>query len=107
MSQRRIEAHIARRVRATSLQMPRPLVAASAATAAASGGFSAPSGTLVLTRTLRRPLPGGAEIVSTRSYEIRIVADGDGFRVDGSLLSSEVTAPPSLAALAALERNRP
>jgi hypothetical protein len=85
-----------------------PVAAASAVQSSpAAGVFVAPSGPLVLSRTLRRPLPDGAEIVSTRRYEVRIVADGDGYRVDGRLIDSEVTAPESLEALAALERNRP
>ncbi len=106
MSRKRIEPQIAI-MGAASLLALLPLAAASADPASAGGGFSAPKGPLVLTRTLRRPLPGGAEIVSTRSYEISVVPDGDGFRVEGRLLDSEVTAPPSLAALAALERDRP
>lgn len=108
MNRRRIGPPIARLMGAASLLALLPLAAVSGAPAAASdGAFSAPSGPLVLTRTLRRPLPDGAEIVSTRSYEVRIVPDGEGFRVEGHLLSSQVTAPPSLAALAAIERGRP
>jgi hypothetical protein len=85
-----------------------PVAAASAMQPApAAGAFVAPPGPLVLTRTLRRPLPDGAEIVSTRRYEVRIVAEGGGYRVDGHLIDAEVTAPESLEALAALERNRP
>jgi hypothetical protein len=102
-----MDSPLARIMGAASLLALLPLAAASAAPSAASERFSAPRGPLVLTRTLRRPLAGGAEIVSTRSYEIRIVADGDGYVVEGKLVNSEVTAPPSLAALAALERTRP
>ena len=107
MTRRGIEPRSSKLVGAASLLALLPLAAAGAAPVAAGGAFSVPSGPLVLTRTLRRPLSDGVEIVSTRSYEIGIVPDGDGFRVEGRLLSSEVTAPPSLAALAALERNRP
>jgi len=56
---------------------------------------------------LRRPLPGGAEVRTQRSYEIRFVPDGAGFRVEGALLDVAVDAPPALSALAALERDRP
>jgi hypothetical protein len=85
-----------------------PVSAASAAPpAAASRAFVAPAEPLILTRTLRRPLPDGAEIVSTRRYEVRIVAEGEGYRVDGRLLNADVATPESLAALAAIERSRP
>lgn len=77
---------------------------------AATDVFVAPQGPLILTRTLRRGLADGKEIVSSRRYEVRIVADGagesGGFRVDGRLLDSTVEAPPSLAALAEIERKR-
>lgn len=77
------------------------------AEAAASGQFQPPSDPMVLTRTLRRPLPGGAEVLTRRSYEIRFVPEADGYRVDGRLVGVEVDAPPSLQALALLERRRP
>lgn len=69
--------------------------------------FTPPGVPLVLTRTVFRALPGGKEIVVARRYEIRIIADGAGYRVDGELLDCEVSAPPVLAALAQLERQRP
>ena len=81
-----------------------PLVPAEAS---ASRRFSPPSETMVLTRTLRRSLPGGAEVLTRRSYEIRFVADGGGFRVEGKLIGVEVEAPEELQALAMLERRRP
>jgi len=92
---------------AASLLALLPLAAVGASAATAEGLYAAPSGPLILTRTLRRPLPDGAEIVSTRRYELRIVADDGGFRVDGKLIAAEVDAPPALAPLAAIERNRP
>jgi hypothetical protein len=61
---------------------------------------------MVLTRTLRRPLPDGAEVLTRRSYEIHFIAEGDGYRVDGSLVGVEVQVPPALQALAMLERKR-
>lgn len=69
--------------------------------------FAPPGVPLVLTRTVVRALPGGKEIVVARRYEIRIIADGAGYRVDGALLDCKVSAPPVLAALAQLERQRP
>ncbi|MCX7864725.1 MAG: hypothetical protein N2423_06805 [Novosphingobium sp.] len=69
--------------------------------------FEPPADAMVLTRTLRRPLPGGAQVLTRRSYEIRFVPEAGGYRVDGRLLAVEVDAPPGLEALAALERNRP
>jgi hypothetical protein len=84
-----------------------PILAASSALAApADQTFLAPSGPVILTRTLRRPLPDGAEIVSTRRYEVTIAAEGVRYRVDGRLVESEVAAPPSLQGLAAIERAR-
>lgn len=70
-------------------------------------GFAPPAAPMLLTRTLRRPLPGGAEIRTQRRYEIRFVSDDGGFRIDGRLVDVAVDAPPALRALAALERARP
>lgn len=81
-----------------------PLVPASAT---ATSQFQPPSDPMMLTRTLRRPLPGGAEVLTRRSYEIRFVPEAGGYRVDGRLVDVEVDAPPSLQALASLERKRP
>lgn len=87
-----------------------PMVALSSHSAAARESavtFAPPQSSLVLTRELRRPLADGKEVVTRRSYEIAIVRDGDGYRVDGRLIDVEVDAPPALRALAALERARP
>ena len=77
-----------------------------AAGAVESAQFFPPSAPMVLTRTVRRPLPDGAEVLSLRRYEIRIIPDGAGYRVDGVLIATDVQAPPSLQRLAALERAR-
>jgi hypothetical protein len=77
------------------------------AEAIASGQFEPPGDPMVLTRTLRRPLPGGAEVLTRRSYEIRFIAETGGYRIDGELVGVEVEAPPGLQALAMLERKRP
>lgn len=88
-----------------------PMVALSAHSAAAreapaTATFAPPQSSLLLTRELRRPLADGKEVVTRRSYEITIARDGDGYRVDGTLVDVEVDAPPALHALAALERAR-
>lgn len=69
--------------------------------------FSPPASSLVLTRTIVRPLPDGKTITTRRDYEVRITRAGDGFRVDGALIDVAVDAPPSLLALAEIERRRP
>ncbi|HMP55521.1 MAG TPA: hypothetical protein PKD92_03005 [Novosphingobium sp.] len=69
--------------------------------------FSPPDAPLRLTRTLRSPLADGKEIVSRRTYEVAIVPDGDGFRVDGTLVEVAVDAPPQLSPIAEIERRRP
>ena len=69
-------------------------------------GFAPPLAPMVLTRTLRKPLGGGHEVIARRSYEVRFVPDGDGFRIDGTLITVDVDAPPELSAFAALERAR-
>jgi hypothetical protein len=68
--------------------------------------FAAPAGPIVLTRELRRTIGRNKQIVTRRSYEIRFVPEGGGWRVDGTLISSEVEAPAELAELAALEKAR-
>ncbi len=78
-----------------------------AAPATPAGAFTPPQTRMVLTRTVRRPLSGGRELVVRRSYEVQIVADGPGYRVDGQLTGCTVEAPESLKALAEIERNRP
>lgn len=68
--------------------------------------FSAPAGSLTLTREMRRTIGRSKQIVTRRSYEIRFIPEGEGWRVDGTLISSEVEAPAELAELAALEKAR-
>lgn len=69
--------------------------------------FTPPNAPLVLTRTLYRDLADGKQVVVTRRYAIRFSPDGDGFRVDGTLIDATVDAPPFLARLAEIERTRP
>jgi hypothetical protein len=77
------------------------------ATTSAQQNFSAPDQPVVLTRTVRRALPGGKELVSRRSYAVRFTRENGGYLVEGELVSSEVEAPPALKSLAEIERNRP
>ena len=84
---------------------PLPAISAPAAASDASA-FTPPEGPLILTRELRRALGRSNQIVTRRSYEIRFVPDGPGWRVEGKLVGSEVDAPAELAALAALEKAR-
>lgn len=84
-----------------------PLAMAQAASpSSAPSQFAPPAHRLVLSRTLRSPLADGREIVSRRTYALSIVADGDGFRIDGEEIDCTVDAPQSLAGLAQLERTR-
>lgn len=69
--------------------------------------YSPPQFDLRLSRTLVRSLPDGATITTRRNYEVRITRAGEGFRVDGKLVDVAVEAPPSLLALAEIERRRP
>lgn len=85
--------------------LPVPLLVAPAV-AEDAAGFVAPEGPLILTRELRRALGRTKELITRRSYEIRFVRSGTGWRVDGQLVGSEVEAPAELAALAALEKAR-
>lgn len=69
--------------------------------------FSAPDGSLILTRELRRELSRGKLLVTRRNYKIAFVREGDGWRVDGELIDCQVDAPPELEALAQIEKSRP
>jgi hypothetical protein len=75
--------------------------------AAPRAAFAPPATPMVLTRELRRTLGDGQEVVSRRSYAVRFVPEGQGWTVEGEVVSSEVEAPPSVpAAIVALERGR-
>jgi hypothetical protein len=81
--------------------------APSVATATTIAPFVPGSEPMVLTRVLRRPLPGGIEISTARSYEIRFIREDTGYRIEGKLIGVTVEAPRQFEALAALERSRP
>ena len=74
---------------------------------AADAAFSAPTGPLVLTRELRKTVAGNHEFVSRRRYAVRFAPEGAGWRVEGTLVSSEVEAPARMdPRLVELERAR-
>lgn len=87
--------------------LPAAVLSEPVATTAAKQDFSAPDQPVVLTRTVRRALPDGKELVSRRSYAVRFTRENGGYLVEGELVSSDVEAPPALKSLAEIERNRP
>lgn len=93
----------------TAMLLPLTWVAAAAQAPAApaNAAFAPPDTPLILTRTLYRPLAGGAQVVATRRYKVRFSPEGDGFRLDGELIDVEVTTPPAMTRLATVERQRP
>lgn len=68
--------------------------------------FTPPESPLVLTRTVWRTLSDGKEIMVRRRYAVQFTRRNDGFLLNGRLLDVAVEAPPLLAAMAELERNR-
>jgi hypothetical protein len=82
-----------------------PLLAQSAA--ASDPVVSTRSAPLLVTRTATRTLRDGKEIVTRRTYRVTFRRDGTGFVAEGVQTSSEIEAPPVLAALARIERDRP
>ena len=73
---------------------------------AAPARFAPPPAPMLYTRRLERVLPDGASFVVVRSFAVRFVPDGAGFRVDGSQVSVDVVAPASLERFAQMERER-
>ena len=69
--------------------------------------FAPPSSPLLLSRTVIRELSDGKRITVMRRYKVRFVPRRDGFLLDGELVDVRVDAPPLLARLAELERQRP
>lgn len=67
---------------------------------------SAPSGNFALERVLTRELGNGASIVVTRRWRIAFAPAESGLEVGGEQTFADVTAPPTLAPLAALEEAR-
>ena len=104
---RRIGASLALRLTALALASGSIALAPSAGAHDVSAEFTPPRTDMMLTRTLRRALPDGKEVVARRSYAVRFFNEGQGFRIDGRLIDVTVETPPSLQALAEIERKRP
>ena len=84
-----------------------PLLSAQPARALVRGGaFVAPDGPMLYSRRLERELPGGASLTVERSFAVRFVREGAGYRVEGEQVGVSVAAPEALASLADLERER-
>ena len=85
---------------------PGPLLAQSAPVVSepAAAARTAP---LLVTRTATRALRDGKEIVTRRTYRVTFRRDGAGYVAEGVQTSSEIEAPPVLASLARIERDRP
>lgn len=75
--------------------------------AAHADGFTPPDQPMILSRMLRRPLPGGAEVLTQRTYQIRFIRSSDGYRIEGKLLKADIEVPARFEVLAQIERNRP
>lgn len=74
---------------------------------AAPQDFAPPQSPLVLTRELRKDFARGGELVARRRYAIRFVPEGNGWRVEGALVTSEVEAPETVSPqLLEIERTR-
>ena len=104
---RRIGASLALRLAALALAAGSIALAPSAGAHEVSAEFTPPRTEMLLTRTLRRTLPDGKEVIARRSYAVRFAGEGQGFRIDGRLIDVAVETPPSLQALAEIERKRP
>jgi hypothetical protein len=84
-----------------------PVWAAIPAAHAASGRFAPLQRPYRLARRVERQLgTSGGQLVVERSWSIRFVPQGRAFVAEGALLGINVEAPPALAALAQIERER-
>ena len=73
---------------------------------AANGDLSLPDGPMILHRTLRRGLRDGIDIVVQRVWTVSFFEQPGGVRITGNQLSATVDAPPEIAAIAEIERER-
>lgn len=85
---------------AAAAQLIRPVPARALAV------FAPPAAPMRYTRRLERGLPGGASLTVRRSFAVRFLPEGDGFRLDGVQAEVEVAAPAQIESLARLERER-
>ena len=88
-------------------QVVPPAQAKPAAAARPAGQFQPPRSPLLLTRTLKKVLPDGKQVITRRAYKVRIAPNDGRFRIDGELVDVAVEAPGRLRALAEIERKRP
>jgi len=65
-----------------------------------------PDGPLRLNRTITRGLGDGAQIVVNRQWHVIFARQGSGLSITGKQVTAQVSAPPSLAALAKIEEQR-
>lgn len=73
---------------------------------ARAAAFAPPAAPMLYTRRLERVLGDGASFIVVRSFAVRFVADGAGFRVEGRQVSVDVVAPDPLERFAQMERER-
>lgn len=103
---------LSRRALAASLALalfmvvPLPLLAQSAPLPS-DPGEDARTPPLLVTRTATRTLRDGKEIITRRTYRVTFRRIGTGFVAEGVQTNSEIEAPPVLASLARIERDRP
>ncbi|WP_160617378.1 hypothetical protein [Pseudoblastomonas halimionae] len=64
------------------------------------------AGPFELTRSIEHVLSDGATIVVTRTYRLRVAPSREGWLIEGEPIEVTVESPPSLAALAQIERER-
>ena len=62
---------------------------------------------MVLSRTVIRDLPDGKQIIATRRYRVQFLRRDAGYKLEGTLIASEISAPEQLHTLAEMERTRP
>ncbi|MEZ5689817.1 MAG: hypothetical protein R3E21_13695 [Caenibius sp.] len=94
-------------IRLSSLSLAAVVLSRSAGGhAQTAAAFHPPAQPMIFTRRLRRDLGPGQSIEAVRSFEVRFSPNAQGFRLDGHEVAVNVTAPPALAKLAEIERNR-
>lgn len=83
-----------------------PTLAGVPVRAAPAGPFLPPARLMLYVRRLRRGLADGSAFDVSRSFSIRFIAVGSGFRVEGDQVEVAVHAPDRLARFAEIERTR-
>jgi len=81
-----------------------PTLTSVSAGAAAASPFAPPARPMLYSRRLRRVMVDGSAFTVERSFSIRFVAAGAGYRVEGEQVAVNVEAPERLARFAELER---